>query len=136
MIGSSHSISQYALQLKFYCIETIQSVSEAEIMSRRRKCNKLVESENESVDEFSDEEHYNDVLKTAGAQNLFNNPVMAFLATLSSIIFWCIYWLAKALIVFAGIFMIITFIFPHKIVGLLNRFLDQQKVEQYFKDEL
>lgn len=68
-------------------------------MSRRRKCSKLVEFENESVDVCSDEVHYNDELKNVRAQNLFNNPVSAFLATLSSIIFWCIYWLAKALIV-------------------------------------
>ncbi|XP_018787022.1 PREDICTED: uncharacterized protein LOC108967855 [Bactrocera latifrons] len=105
-------------------------------MSSRRKCNKLVEFENESVNEYSNEEHCNDGLKNAAAQNLFNNPVIAFLATLSSIIFWCIYWLAKALIVFAGIFMIITFIFPHKIVGLLNRFMNQENLEQYLKDEL
>ncbi|XP_029405657.2 uncharacterized protein LOC115066088 [Bactrocera dorsalis] len=105
-------------------------------MSRRRKCNKSVEFENESVDEYSEKEHCNDLLKRAEAENLFKNPVMAFLATSSSIIFWCIHWLAKALIVFAGIFMIITFIFPHKIIGLLNRFLDRQNVEQYFKDEL
>ncbi|XP_011188415.1 uncharacterized protein LOC105215921 [Zeugodacus cucurbitae] len=105
-------------------------------MSRRRKCSKLLELENERVDEHGDEQHYSVKLKNVVAQNLCNNPVSAFLATLSSIVFWCIYWLAKALIVFAGVFMIITFIFPHKFIGLLNRFMDKTNVEQYFKDEL
>ncbi|XP_036321843.1 uncharacterized protein LOC118735919 [Rhagoletis pomonella] len=95
--------------------------------------------------DVGDEGYYEDVanfdahsseLENARAQEFFNNSVSAFLAMLSSIIFWCIYWMAKALIVAAGIFVIFSFICPHKCIGLFNYLMDQHQVEQIFRDEL
>ncbi|XP_053961337.1 uncharacterized protein LOC129247449 [Anastrepha obliqua] len=106
-------------------------------VGRRRKRNNLVEFEYERVDDNSDaDDDHGDVLKNMRAQNFFNNPLSAFLATLSSIVFWCIYWMAKALIAIAGIFIIIAFICPHKCIELFNHFMDQHKLEEKFREEL